>query len=202
MDAAAGATVAPPFAAVERRARARRTRAVAGVTAGVVAVLAAAALAVPDGGPRTAAPLAPTPTPTTLRRHADLASRPGRQGGDRRVHGGGGQGAVDVPRQDARSQPPRHLYPASGYLPPPMVVVDGSAETKDGHQCVNVPITPRDGSRRIAEGTAAGQRWFVVTWTSYIGSKCVGFGTDPQQQPFRVFVGYDSGLPGAAPRPR
>jgi hypothetical protein len=58
-DAVAGvasAAVAPPFAAVERRARARRNRAVATVAFGAVAVLSAGVLALPRGGSRTLAP--------------------------------------------------------------------------------------------------------------------------------------------------
>lgn len=59
---AAGATVAPPFAAVERRARARRHRQVAATAIGTVAILAAAAVAMP-GGSRHGLPAGPSPAP-------------------------------------------------------------------------------------------------------------------------------------------
>lgn len=62
VDGAARATVAPPFGTIERRARARRHRHLAGATVALVALLTAGALAAPGGGPRSMEPAGPGAT--------------------------------------------------------------------------------------------------------------------------------------------
>lgn len=206
VDGATAATVAPPFAAVERRARARRNRQVAGVAAGIVAVLAAGALALPRDEARTVAPV----TGTGLKPAEEFETDTEAQAAYNRCL-----------RRHAKTYPagqPDLMYLLSdsdacfrevGYEPARgmMVSVGGVAyvglylgdESEDAEtaRCWTPPEPGAAGSRTIASGHHAAHDWYVQAWTGPDETRCIGWRLDPAVESMSMDRDNDTGPAGA-----
>ncbi|HWL34681.1 MAG TPA: hypothetical protein VNQ77_00670 [Frankiaceae bacterium] len=168
VDDAARATVAPPFPAIERRARARRHRQLAGATLALAALLTAGALAAPGGGPRSMEPAGPTPTGT----------RP-----------------TEEPLRCANGQLFDPARPCGAIIVPPG---DDGAEDAGTTRCWDPAEPGTAGSRTIGTGKAGRTTWWVVAWTGKEGTNCVGWVSDPPVEvSWQMDADNDSGPTGA-----
>jgi hypothetical protein len=168
VDDVARATVAPPFGTVERRARARRHRRLAGATLALVAALAAGAIAAPGGGPRSMEPAAPTPT-TSPRPRTVVA-------------------CVD-------GKPVTASLPCDAIAVHPL---DGASEDAETARCWDPPEPGTTGARTIGTGKAGPTTWWVVAWTGKEGTRCVGWVSDPAVDvSWQMDADNDSGPTGA-----
>jgi hypothetical protein len=198
---AAAGTVAPPFAAVERRARARRNRQAAAVAASVVAVLAGVALAVSGRGVPAVQPAGPaTVSPTGASGWLKPANELHMD-----VQAQAEIGRCVEFRKTLPSTFPDKMKPSTDWIechrqagfeaPPFNGQVNVRTEPAD-HACAAMPATGAHGTRTIAGGVGPDRRWFVLAWDGMDGAKCVGLRIEPPDGAW-VEKAVDTGRAGA-----
>lgn len=198
VDAATAATVAPPFAAVTRRAQVHRRHQVLAVAAAVSAVLAGAALAVPrieardaqpagggPGGGVSAGPLKPYGG-FVADREALQAFQRCMERGRPPLPGSSPTAEPDLPTVERIAAAEAACYEEAGYAPPPpqgsltataTEVEDGAAEGKASGFCAPYEHeNPKPRSETVHEGrTDLGRWWVAVRDGNQPDHPCVAF---------------------------
>jgi hypothetical protein len=195
----AGATVAPPFAGVVRRARTRHRRRVATVAASTAALLAAGLLALPHGDARTLRP-ATTPSPT-LKPYVDFADDPAahevydRCMAARPLPTPDSDGALHVMNDGWQG-----CLTQAGYAQPepgPDGIVNGpGSEDASSARCWEPPAVDDAGAVVVGSGSVAGKRWWVVGWQGVRDTYCMEWVLDPPAESLDVDGDKDSGPEG------